>query len=245
MSWASKETEVAAQVVSWLTSQHWDVYQEVGGPEGTADIVARFNGRIWVVEVKQSLNLQVIEQAYRWHPYAHMVSVAYPSESKTRGKPHMVFGRQVCEKFGVGVLEVFEPTAWTQRVVQQTISPQLRRKPLRGLEAQLHERHKTYCAAGTAAGKRWTPFKETAEAVKAFVWANPGVDAKTLVYKIKHHYRSPVTAVVQIVTLSEQGVIPGVEVRRDGKLIRFFPKVAGITAKPKSVAEALSRVVTR
>ena len=71
-------------------------------------------------------------------------------------------------------------------------------------------------------------------AVKNYVWAHPGVDAKTLIKGIKHHYRTPITAVVQIVSLSEQGVISGVRVERTGRQIRFYPEVAGLSERQTS-----------
>lgn len=259
MSWAKSEVEVARLVVQYLQDQKWDVYQEVGGPAGTADIVARFGKRLWVIECKQALNLTVMEQADRWKPYAHMVSVAIPVDGKERAQ--FEFGKKCCAQNGIGVLEVRDPsvsnimystlsakseeaaTAFRAgQPVHQTVDPTLFRKPLQGLADLLRPQHKTYCEAGTASGKRWTPFKETALAVRNFVWKNPGVDAHTLVKSIKHHYRQPVTAVVQLVDLAERGVIEGVRVERQYRKILFFPQVAGLrpsndSAKPVAAGQ--------
>lgn len=257
MSWAKSEVEVARQVVQYLQDQRWDVYQEVGGPAGTADIVARYGARLWVVECKQALNLTVMEQADRWKPYAHMVSVAVPVDGRERAQ--FEFGKKCCAQNGIGVLEVRDPSASNiilsavtarpaavaaslraGQPVQQTVDPVLFRRPLRGLVDLLRPQHKTYCEAGTASGKRWTPFKETALAVRNYVWRNPGVDAHTLVKNIKHHYRQPITAVVQLIDLAERGVIEGVRVERSYRKILFYPQIAGL--RPAASATPASRV---
>lgn len=240
MAWTKSEAELARYIIEYLQDLKWEVFQEVMGPAGTADIVARYGSRIWVIECKQSMNTAVMAQADRWKPYAHFVSVAVPHEGRL--KEPFEFARRVCETFGIGVLEARPPTGTGYRrtedgsvtanaVVTQTVAPALHRRPLNGLVTVLRPQHKTYCAAGTASGKRWTPFKETAMAVKNYVWAHPGVDAKTLIKGIKHHYRTPITAVVQIVSLSEQGVISGVRVERTGRQIRFYPEVAGLSER--------------
>ncbi len=246
MAWTKSEAELARYIIEYLQDHKWEVFQEVIGPAGTADIVARFGNRIWVIECKQALNLTVMEQADRWKPFAHFVSIAVPWDGKV--KSQFEFGRRVCETLGIGVLEARSPTgmSWHHTAdgsvmpsgaVVQSVPPALHRRPLNGLITALRPQHKTYCAAGTSAGKRWTPFKETAANVQNYVWKHPGVDAKTLIKAIKHHYRTPVTATIQIVSLSEQGVIAGVRVERQGRTIRFYPQVAGLSeqAKPPAI----------
>lgn len=256
MSWAKSESDFARLIVQYLQDEKWEVYQEVEGPSGIADIVATGgprNSLLWVIECKQSLNLTVMDQADRWRPYANMVSVGIPVDGRERSQ--FQFGKKCCELNGIGVMEVRDPS--TSRIlasmtgeasrdkatqpVRQTIAPALFRKPLKGLAQLLRPQHKTYCEAGTAAGKRWTPFKETALAVRNYVWKHPGVDAHTLVKNIKHHYKQPVTAVVQLVDLAERGVIEGVRVERAYRKILFFPQVAGL--RP-TVAPSTSKVRT-
>jgi Holliday junction resolvase len=74
-------------VIDWFTERGWDVYQEVQIQSGypVADIVAVMGLRVWVVECKTTLTLDLMAQAFHWQRYAHWVSVAVP-ETKRRGR---------------------------------------------------------------------------------------------------------------------------------------------------------------
>lgn len=140
-----KETDIAKAAVDWLTSQNWEVYQEVQfRPFGRiADIVA-VNGRlVWVVECKTSLNLALLEQAYRWRGYANFISIAVPQarNGKGRGAAELFL-----KQFGIGKLSVHPYDT------HQTISPKLHRIKTNVLKNCLNEHQKTYAAAGNADG---------------------------------------------------------------------------------------------
>ena len=88
-----KETDIAKPVVSWLQDQGWTVYQEVEVKErgARADIVAIIEPKIWVIEVKRSYGLGVLEQALSWRSLSHYVSIAVP-RGKRGQRTHLATG---------------------------------------------------------------------------------------------------------------------------------------------------------
>jgi hypothetical protein len=201
------ETDVAAPVVAWLKDLGWEVFQEVDFLGNRADIVARQDMTIWVIEVKCNLNLEVLSQANRWVPYAQRVSVAVPFRRKTDVTR---FAKEVLVWKGIGLIEV-------SRNVTETLSPTNRPGSARW---RLHEEQKTFCPAGSQSGA-WTPFKQTVINLTDFAKAHPGTPLKDALAQIKHHYKSTPGAIRQIQKLTETRVITTIRLR-DGKV---FPTV--------------------
>jgi hypothetical protein len=95
------EAELATHVISWLREEGWVVHQEVEIPGGyrTADIVAEKDGKIWIIECKNTFTEAVLDQCY-WHMRnTHYVSCAVPgydhttySRSRSQGTTSMVKG---------------------------------------------------------------------------------------------------------------------------------------------------------
>jgi len=153
-----KETELAEKVVDWLKSQHWEVYQEVQPHafDRTADIVAVTGNLLWIIEVKKSLSLALLEQALRWRGYANYISIATPNPKRhTKGEDA---ARLFLKHFGIGRLSIRRRSGDN---VDQMIAPHLCRNRLGTLMDCLTEHHKTYAQAGNADGRRWTQFRNT------------------------------------------------------------------------------------
>lgn len=218
-----RETEVAAPVVPWLEGQGWDVYQEVCFGN-VADIVGRLEtsrGKplIWVIEVKTSLSLSLLDQAIAWTPWAQFVSIAVPRRRRNTGGGRAV--RHILNRFKIGLLEIDIASSH----VSERLRPGMRR--IRNVDSArwneiLVEEQKTAYAAGSRGGY-WTPFKGTCRDLVAFVQKNPGCLFRTAVDEIEHHYASAKSAKASLKTLIERGVVAGVALRRDGKELRLFP----------------------
>lgn len=209
-----KETELGPPVIDWLTERGWDVYQEVTGPSGRADIVATCGRLVCVVELKKSLGLDVLEQGSRWTRYAHLVwvGIPYPRRSDAHG-----FACKVAEWRGFGVLHIGTDS------VKEAKSAPLNRRPLDGLRGNLNPAQKTMAPAGTSRGGYWTPFKGTCQRLADYVGDNPGCSIRDAVEHIEHHYSSGSGARAHLTSLIEKGAVPGVVLRRDGKTALIWP----------------------
>jgi hypothetical protein len=220
--WPKNEIELAAEVVGWLESNEWDVYQEVQFQAygNVADIVAIDGNIVYVLEAKTSFSFKLLEQSYRWTNYAHYVSCAVPSFKRS----DMQFKRKICKKFGIGLIEVANPE-WTYKENINVLEIPRLNIGIDGkyIKESLTPEHKTFAKAGNADGKYFTPFQATCLNVVNLVKANPGIDLKTLIYNLDHHYSSDATARACISKFTQEGIIKGVETRREGKFLKFYP----------------------
>jgi len=147
------EEKLAASLITWLTDQHWDVYQEVQavGNEGRADIVAVIDKRCWVIETKMSLNLHGLAQAFAWNGMAHWVSLAIPHKSM-RGIVGQ-FTSNVLERYGIGLLRLRTNGYGGESSTQWEVArePDLLRRPLpylwKAIEHHGHELKGNYAVA--------------------------------------------------------------------------------------------------
>lgn len=201
------ETEIAKHVIGYLAGLHWEVFQEVTGAQGRADIVARQGSIVWIVEVKTRFGLPVIEQAKRWVPHAHRVSVATPTWPGE-------FGSEVCRLFGIGILGESQTYA-DGSGTKELLAPRLNRKPWR--MPKLCEEHKTYAEAGTNGGGYFTPFRRTVRIVEEEVRKHPGIRMKDLIDRVDHHYSSNSSARQHLARWILDGKIPGYGIRQDGR----------------------------
>lgn len=214
------EAELAAKVVAWLEGG-FDVYQEVEGVAGVADIVAVEivrPKRCWIIETKRTLSLEVLGQAERWKRFeaAHMVSVAVPSARRHSKGRH--FAEIAAGRFGIGVLVV-----GTHEVKERHRKPELTRRlhPNYDIRKWLREEHKHYAKAGSAGGGHYTVFKGTCEAARGFVERNPGCTMRELVAGIDHHYASAKGAVSTLAARIRDGVAKGLLVE-EGRPLRVW-----------------------
>lgn len=211
----ASETELAARVVAWLRTEGWDVYQEVLAG-AVCDIVARRGPVLWAIECKLVFGTKVLEQAMDWIGQAHLVSAATPL---THGSRVL---RDFCEWKGIGWLAVHADSL--EPNVQEKIAPVLRRQVGKRLAGSLVEEQRLgECLAGSAGGGYHTPFRATCKRVREAVEAEPGISLGKLLAEVTTHYASKAGARSGIVYWADRGRIPGVEVRRDGKLLRLYP----------------------
>lgn len=197
------EIDLAKWIIAYLTDLHWEVFQEVVGCSGRADIVARQGSLVWIIETKTTLGLPVIEQAKGWINHANLVSV---------GTPHIPgqFTEEICRMFGIGII-----TAYNNEQIREILRPKLNRKPC-GIP-KTYEEQKTYAEAGTNGGGYFTPFKRTCNMINSVLAMNPGgIPLKELISRIDHHYKSNSTARNCLRTWISEGKVPGVTLIIEG-----------------------------
>ena len=176
------EEELAQIVIQELKDWQWDIYQEVECYGRVADIVA-VKGRVqWVIEVKTSFGMKVMEQALRWKWICNYVSIAVP-------KVKNEFGKFLCRQNGIGIMTRFTESGrpWSHGQMNEILKPSLHRKP-GGIE--LKEIQKNFCNAGSSKGGHWTPFKQTCMNLIEIVQRNEGMEFSQLIKDLDHHYSS-------------------------------------------------------
>jgi hypothetical protein len=198
------ETDLAKIVIEYLRDMKWEVWQEVapfGGGNVRADIVAKQNNRIWVIECKQSLCLSALEQAFYWKQCAHYVSIA-TWDIRQR---HRLFDT-ICSDYGLGHINVMRGHGHN---ICLPIQPKMNRvrNLSRFLEDYLVDKTQSYGEAGSNHSTYYTPFAETCRAIRGFVIENPGCTIKTMIDGIEHHYRSDKTARSCVLSWINKGVI--------------------------------------
>jgi hypothetical protein len=213
----STESTVAEPVVAYLREQHWEVYQEVQprSENWIADIVAVRGPVLWIVEVKKTRSLALLDQAIERFPFAHRVSVAVPI-----GRSSSPTWDRVRRDSGVGLFEVSGP------FVRELCVAKLRARPpkARAFRDSLVEEQKTYAVAGSQCGDRWTPWRSTVTKAEQFVAKNPGCTVREMINAIEHHYATDKTAysgmLFAIDKLPDKVAIRAVS---DGKRKRLYP----------------------
>ena len=175
-----KETELAEPVISWLSEQKWNVYQEVEfkGHSGIADIVAERHGIIWIIETKTAMTLDVLYQACRWP--VHFRSVAVPSPKRSYERHYDVAKYY----YQVGVIEVDRSEIYNDGwFVKEKISPKFfmnNHRVARNMSSQLTDLHKTFSKAGSKGGSHLTPYKLTMLEIRSAITNNPGCTIQDL-----------------------------------------------------------------
>jgi hypothetical protein len=210
------ESDLAANVVTWVREQQWEVYQEVDLKQGSvADIVAVMGRRIWIIECKRSFSFSVMSQAFRWRRHANWCSIAIPAPKQRYDERE--FRNQICRDYGIGIIHdgKYDVTEAIPAVLNRKINPDVILK-------QLVEEHKTYAVAGNSSGKRWTPFQNTCRSILNYVSNHPGCNLESLISSIETHYSSPAGARACISHWVMTGSIRGVRAERDGKHLKFY-----------------------
>lgn len=211
------ETDLARLVVEWLREWNWEVYQEVQHYRGgtVADLVAVQDGLVWIVEVKTSLNLTLLSQAYDWKHYAHFISVAVPTARRSNAR---ATAAMILRDWGIGLIEVGQN-------VNESIEPRLHRRNLaHELRENLREEQKTWAETGNSEGQRYTPFQGTRRSVQQYVKRHPGCTIKDLIENVGHHYSTPSSAKACLLRWIESKVIDGIRIDMAQRPYQLFPE---------------------
>lgn len=217
------EAELAAMLVEHLRETGHMVYQEVDHPAGALDVATRKGELISAFETKLSFTFAHLEQAARWQSHAHYSWVVLPHYGYRKQPDGWRYGMMLAQKEGVGVMLL---NRRSRRCPDVTIRfPALYNSAGGDLARFLKDRQKDYSRAGAPGAKRWTPFKETEEAVVAYVTKYPGCNINDIVINIKHHYSSRRAAIYTIPKRWKRGLFKGVEMQLRSGIPTFFPTV--------------------
>jgi hypothetical protein len=99
-----QETDLFAYLRDYFEANPYNViYTEVVGVGcGRPDIVVLNNNIVTVVEMKTTLSMKLIEQAFNWRYVANYVYIAIP-----RGrKPIATFVNRLLREYGIGILQI-------------------------------------------------------------------------------------------------------------------------------------------
>jgi len=217
------ETDLAKPIIDYLESFHWDVYQEVSCGAGVADILGVMGRRIWIVELKKSLSIQLLEQAIKRLKWAHYVSICIPTPS-SKSSVNSFLVNEILDNYGIGVF--FANIDHSSSVTIKK-SPKVNRhvpeKHLKKLLNSLDPRLKNN-QAGCVAGERWTPFKGFCKEVTDIVKRHPGITPVEMAKRIRSRfYPYGKDAAHAAVYYARMGLIQGVEVRNEDRRLHLYP----------------------
>lgn len=145
---------------SWLEEKGYEVYAEVEMPFGRADIVGKAHPAYCVVEMKKTLNFEVINQAFRWKGMFHYIYIAVPKK-----KRYHSIALKILHDYRIGLLEVKENYVYV-RVPARYHRP-YDRKTIPN--KYLHEEQKTWVKGGSNGGGYVTTYKLTISRIKEYL----------------------------------------------------------------------------
>ena len=204
------EVQLAKPIIAYLEERGWDVYQEVLIYGKIADIVATFGKLTWIVEVKTSLSLKLLEQIYAWRGRANFLSIAIPT---TVGDG---FVKNLLMNNRIGILTV------RHSEVFENIHPQLNRRVI-NIQKFIRPEHKTWAEAGSQHGY-YTPFQQTKGNIEYRIKHYPnGILFKDFIKLTEHHYASEATARSCLRQWIESGIIKGAKIINQGNKLLIYP----------------------
>lgn len=213
------EEVLAKQIVLWLKNLGWEVYQEVqfSSSGHIADIVAKKENKLWVIETKLNSSFQVFAQADGWIGLASQVSIGVPMASLS------VFKQKIARLLGLGIITV-EGFSWKEDfIVDEKIKAPENKNPLKSLFDQLKEEQKTFAKAGNNLGSRYTPYIHTLKLLTEYTKNHQGESFRKSIKNIKHHYASDNSAYTSLSHWIFSGSVKTLRLDYDkkGKLVIF------------------------
>lgn len=165
-----KETELFPSVKQWLEERDYDVYAEVTSitTGGRADVVGVSGPAVAVVEMKNSLTLEVVAQALRWTYYANYIFIAVRASGKRRINRYV---RDLLHREGVGLLEIVfpdKPSIFRGPYVFQAAPARFHRRIDDHIREELTQKHKEL-PGGHHGGGYVTTYSKTIDRVKDFL----------------------------------------------------------------------------
>jgi hypothetical protein len=196
-----KESDLYLPTKDWLEDKGWEVFAEVSGACGVADVVGKQGKARCVIEMKTSLSHDVIDQAIRWRGYAHYIYIVIPTRKK--GLPRYL--NNLFKEKGIGVLEVELNNKFNETCVYQKLPARFRKAyNLGDYDWNLREEHKTFAVAGSSGASHWTPYKATMGDVKDYMsrgrvkhYNDGWVSINDILDHCETHYANPKTSLVK------------------------------------------------
>jgi len=188
-----RETELAQHFIDFF-SDH-DIYKEVPYA-GIIDIVALKGNITTAIEVKCSLNFDVIEQAAKNIGCSNYSYIAVPMPKRKS------FAYHICKNMGIGVLGL--TVGGRSMNVVELVKPKFNRK-MRKLKLKPWMKESV---AGSQ-NDRMTAFKNTVRELKHYLERRPDKKStvKDAINGISHHYGSVTSARSSLLSMIDRGVI--------------------------------------
>ncbi|MEJ8547091.1 hypothetical protein [Brevibacillus borstelensis] len=181
-----RESDLYDPIKQWMEERGFAVFPEVECRQagGRADIVVTSGPIVGVVEMKQSLTLDLIDQALRWRGFANYIWIAIPY----RKNGYKQFVNMVLRDYGIGVLFVSKHgTVWAEW------NARFMRRAVPHLQKSLTEHHLTSGIKGGHSGGGYiTPYRITINKVKHFLRRTGGWHSiREILDHCETHYASP------------------------------------------------------
>jgi hypothetical protein len=208
------EEDLATRLVEHLKKKEYkNIYAEVYDQyrRRPIDIVVKLeNDTTWGIEVKVTLNLNVILQALDAKKYCNFVSICIPSiyTEKMKNYEYPAFAK-ILHDNGIGLFEYHEK-------LQQFFEKICPKENLKITKLKLLEESKN-SIPGTKSGKRFTPFAVTVIHITDHVKKNPGCKLSEIISNIKHHYSTNNAAISSIRQYIKKNIIKELEIN-NGKV---------------------------
>lgn len=230
------EAVAAALVVDYLESVGLDVYQEVDLGGCVADIVAVRGKEVWIVEVKTSWSLDLLQQLqhHRERGHVNRIFAAVPICKGWHDRSRLF------QRLGFGTICIMTGTEYSVGTQIKEMATRISPRPL-GLCSTLkvlQPGHKTHAKAGApSAAGRYTPFRKTCDALIEIVTRKPGMSMKEAVTGLAHHYSSDACARASLMKWAEAGSIKGIVLVRNGRKVSLYLEGAQIPVPAPTSAE--------
>lgn len=209
------ESQLVERAAEWMRADGWTCYFEVapwGSGAARADIVATRGPMLAVVECKLSLSLALLEQCSLWTRFAHVVWGCTPTGKRSE------FAQTVASHIGCGLVQIGSFDYPDSRI---RLQPDFRRR-VKDQEIRKHLNEQQQMTAPGAAHSYSTPFTQTCDRLRGLVREAGGrIAVKDAMTKLRHHYINASSARTSLISRAEAGVINGLRVARDGKLVFF------------------------
>lgn len=197
-----KETELAEKFINFFGNE-FQIYKEVPAM-GFIDFVVKNENVTMAVEVKKTLNFNVIEQANRNKNYCDYSYIAIPSTKSQH------FGYTICEMLGIGVLVYTK-----NNQVYEQVKPKKNRKS-KYYKLNL-EPYMMRSVAGSQ-NNRMTPFKVTIENMVKYIKRHPNCTLNECLNNIDFHWNNISSAKNCVYLWIKRGIITEFNIEK-GKLV--------------------------
>lgn len=191
------EIELAKEFIAYFDK--YEIYQEVPA-YGIIDFVAKQGAITIAVEVKKSLNFDVIKQADGNKNYCTYSYVAVQRPKKQH------FGYQICRDYGIGIIAYQEISfgEFDSQYIEEIVKPKMNRK------APAHLLNlKDYMKKSVAGSKndRMTAFKNSIDSMVKYIKRHDGCTLNECLNSFEFHWGNMTSAKSSIYQWIRQGII--------------------------------------
>lgn len=165
-----------------------------------ADIVIKDGNIITVIELKNSLSLDLLEQCHDWVGKAHYIYACVPAPKRGYLSPYT---KMLLSQDGIGLIHVSPLPDWMKKISEKNklelgdsvnviLQAKLNRRIIVDWNEFLTEEHKNTLPGGTKGGGYITPYKTMMNRIREYLKDHPqGVSYQRLLHFANDHYVNP------------------------------------------------------